>query len=301
MGIVERAADKLREKKQSDIPDARGNQNANPESSGSRTNTRPRPRYNGKESNFSGFRVELDALSGTKLVPPAWLEESLSQEYRRVKRPLLANIAGGSAPAIADGKRIMITSSLPGEGKTFTSLNLARSLARERDYSVLLVDGDVVKPVISRALGMQDRRGLIDILADETLSLNSVIAETDVPGLYVLPAGKRHSAMAELLSSRRMDWLMKELDREPGRILLFDSAPLLATSETQAMSLVMGQIVVVVKAGSTEQRAVQSALALLDPSKAINLLLNQTRKSHGDYYGGYGYYGGYYGGSDGEA
>lgn len=302
MSIIEKAADKLRETQPD--PPAEGNRKTGDRHADRVLKATASPRENRDTGEEDGsqpaLQIRFKALRKAELVPPDQMQEQIANEYRRIKRPLLANITGRGAPAAAAGQRIMVSSALPGEGKSFTSFNLACSLARERDHSVLLVDGDVLKPIISRALGLKNQPGLMDLLADEAMTPRSIIHQTDIPGLSVLPAGRTQSAATEMLSSRRVDWVMDELSSQPGRVVLFDSPPLLATPETQALALSMGQIVVVVKAGATEQNAVQAALSLLDPEKAVNLLLNQSRKAHGDnYYGYYGYaYGSY--GSGGE-
>jgi receptor protein-tyrosine kinase len=137
----------------------------------------------------------------------------------------------------------------------------------------------------------------MDALRDESVSSSSFILETDVPGLSVLPAGERCEEVAELLSSRRMNEVVEELSAEPARIVIFDSSPLLATPESQALALSMSQVLVVVKAGATERRALEAALSLIDhPSRPTSLVLNQSRRGHGDLYAGY--YGVYGGGKD---
>jgi receptor protein-tyrosine kinase len=245
--------------------------------------------------------VDFAQLQRIGLMPPPAAEKMVSQEYQRIKRPLLMNTAGaGPAAGMGNGNRFMMASAIQGEGKTFSSLNLALSLARERDCSVVLVDGDVIKPSISRALGLEDKRGLTDILADQSISFSSIVFETNVPRLAVLPAGQRNDEATELLASQRMAWFMGELSRDPNRLAVFDSPPLLATSEAQALALAVGHVLLVVKAGSTERAAVDTALSLVTaPDQQVSLILNQTTKAHGDYYGSY--YGGYYDGESASA
>lgn len=290
MSIVEKAADRLRQSGQDATRDPRARVLA------------PADRNADVEHGaVDRHRIVVDfaALRRAGLAPPVSLEQTVAREYQRIKRPILANIFGGDGMTVSGGNRLMVASALAGEGKTFTSVSLALNLARERDHSVLLVDGDVIKPGISRTMGLQDRKGLLDLLAEDTIKPEEAIVDTDIPGLSVLPAGQRHPAMTELLSSQRMAWVADELSRDPNRIVVFDSSPLLATSESQALALVAGQIAVVVRAGVTGQRAVEAALSLIaHPDKAINLILNQSEKAHGDYYAGY--YGGAYG-TDGAA
>src|SRR5699024_6925444 len=114
------------------------------------------------------------------------------------------------------------------------------------------------------------------------ISLGDTIVETNIPRLSVLPAGQHHREAAELLSSQRMMWLMNELGREPNRLVVFDSPPLLLTAEAQALATAVGQVLVVVRSGSTRQDAVMAAISLVaTPDKRISLILNQSTKAHG--------------------
>ena len=187
---------------------------------------------------------------------------------------------------------IMVASALPGAGKTFCSVNLAASVSLERELNVLLVDADVAKPHISRAFGLADRPGLIDILEDETIPIDEVLVRTDLNDMQVLPAGREHSQSTELLASERMEAVMHELaTRYQDRLIILDSPPLMVTSEAQALAMQVGQIVLVVESGKTTDREIQEALELLDRDKAINMILNKSLYSQtGGYYGGgYGY------------
>ncbi len=240
--------------------------------------------------------INLSLLRKHGVYPPPYLEDTIRDQYRRIKRPLVANATGRGAAAVQRGNLIMITSAIAGEGKTFTSVNLALSIARDPDLSVTLVDGDVARASASKLLGVQDQPGLIDLLADESLTPGDVIIPTSVEPLSVLPAGRHHALSEELLSSSRMERVISALaDPTPRHIILFDSAPLLDSPDALTLSSSVGQIVVVVKASSTQRHQVTAAIELLDPNKAINLVLNQSLGGPGgDDYGGY--YGEAYGG-----
>lgn len=301
MSIVEKAADKLR---QANPGAVRGPHVIPASGEPLRDDRAAGGEFNPERQELSPppprLAIDFSALRRAGLAAPVAAEDMVAKEYQRIKRPLLANVTGYGASGIADANRLMVASAISGEGKTFTSMNLALSLARERDHSVVLVDGDVIKPTISRALGLKDKQGLTDLLVDDRLSLSDTVLETDVPRLWILPAGQRHKETTELLSSQRMAWLVSELSRDPSRIVVFDSPPLLATAEAQALAVAVGQILVVVKAGATDQGAVEAALSLIaSPDKAVNLILNQSRMAHGDYYAGY--YGGTYDGLDSGA
>lgn len=222
----------------------------------------------------------------------------LTDQLRRAKRPLLDNATGKAAKGLAHAMRIMVTSAVPGEGKTFTALNLALSLAREPDFEVLLVDSDIPKSDVTRILGLVERPGLMDVLADEKCQPADVVVATNVPNLLVVPAGTRHPLSAELFSGRRMDHVLRALEgRGPQqRLLVFDSAPLLAASEAQVLLSHMGQVVMVVAAGHTRRHDVKLALESANASQYIGLLLNMTQPRSQNHY--YGQYGQYYAGAD---
>ena len=217
----------------------------------------------------------------------------VAEEYRLLKRPLLMNAKGKGTEVIDRGNLIMVVSAVPGEGKTFTALNLGLSMAMERDTTVLVVDSDVVSPSLTHLLGLQNEPGLIDVLLDEQIGLSDVIVNTDIPKLSVMPAGQTHVNSTELLASEQMQRIANELsDRYPDRIVIFDAPPLLVTTEAVVLSHVMGQILMVVEAGKTPQHVIKEAIAKLDENKVIGMVLNKSRvSSSGDYYGGYGGYG----------
>lgn len=295
MSIVEKAADKLRRKGR-DLPPPKPNdpvvQRAAMALKADEQPQRPAADAQGIESP-KGLSLDVVSLRNQGLFPTEVMEAQLLEEYRRIKRPLLSHLAKSSDRA---ANRIMVTSALAGEGKTYTSINLALSLAQEHDVSVLLVDADVVRPTISRALGLDGRRGLIELLNEPTLDPHSLVVPTDWGRLSVLPSGQPRSLMTELLSSGRVEAVFAALERYSGRrpkLLILDSPPLLATTESLAIAHAVGSILMVVKAGQTYRQQVLSALELLDPEKHVSFVLNQLQRAHGtDYYGGYyGYYG----------
>lgn len=218
----------------------------------------------------------------------------VAEEFRRIKRPLLANAYGRGALQVDRGNLIMVTSSLPGEGKSRTSLNLAYSIALEPDHTVLLIDSDVAKAQTSRMYGLEKEPGLTNILSQH-LSPEGLIWATDNIHVSILPVGNEHSRSTELLNSRQMEDLIARLTKQdPSRLIIFDAPPLLATNEPQALAHLVGQIVLVVEAGRTPQHVVKEAISALDPTKAIGLVLNKSQYTiGGDYYGHY--YGGYHG------
>jgi protein-tyrosine kinase len=235
------------------------------------------------------IRIDPVRLRALGLMPPEEGAVRMADEYRRIKRPLLAGAFAKGAGRLPQGNLLMVGSSLPGEGKTFTSLNLALSIVQELDYTVLLVDADVAKPHISRVLELDDKPGLIDVLVDDLLDLQDVLISTDIEGLKILPAGPVHRQSTELLASERMAMLIADMsERYADRVLVFDTPPLLATTEAQVMSSLMGQVLLVVRAGITPQQAVLQSLETLGPRAGVNIVLNQVRGAWSDDY--YGYY-----------
>jgi protein-tyrosine kinase len=236
--------------------------------------------------------VDRNRLQEEGFLAPEKYERQLADEYRRIKRPLIANAISAEIPRTDRANLILVSSAVAGEGKTHTCLNLALSLSTERDRTVLLVDGDVPKPHISRLFGVADQPGLLDALGDQALRLEDLLIRTDIPRLSMLPAGRWNDHAPELLASERMDELCGELARRyPDRIVLFDSPPLLAATEAQAISGHVGQVVLVIAENTTACNDVRSALASLDRKKPINAVLNKSRRATlgGYYYGGYGY------------
>ncbi|QIT56543.1 hypothetical protein HC341_15875 [Aquisalimonas sp. 2447] len=239
------------------------------------------------------LKVDINQLRRQSMYPTVAMEDRIGNEYRRIKRPLLGNATGRGVMPVDRGNLIMVTSAIQGEGKTFTSLNLALSIARDPDFSVTLVDGDVARGHLTRVLGAQKHHGLLDLLADESLNPMDLIMPTNIESLSVLTAGSRHALSEELLSSERMGRLVSQLaDPTPRHIILFDSPPVLAAPDAVTLSHHMGQVVVVVKSSSTLRHQVTTALDQLDPDKAINMVLNQALGGMGgDDYGGYYGYG----------
>ena len=212
----------------------------------------------------------------------------LSEEFRQIKRPLLKHTR--SKEAIKNRLAlIMVTSAMPGEGKTFSAINLAMSIANEIDKSVLLVDADVVRPDLMRRLGVEADVGLLDLLTDPSLALDDVVLQTNVPKLSLLPAGKRSTYSTELLASEAMDELLLSLASDcPGRIVLFDAPPLLVTTEAKVLAARVGQVVVVVEAGGTHRREVEQAFAAIEQCPNVCSILNKASES--EVPDGYDYY-----------
>ena len=229
--------------------------------------------------------VDFGRLRTFGYLPEQGQERRFADYCHRIKRPLIDRALGSNSPA--DSRLILLSSALPGDGKTLVTLNLALSMARERDISVLLVDGDLPKARISHVLGLRDKMGLLDALKDDTLDVESLVLDTDVTNLEVLPAGQFSEGAAELLASARMrDIATRLISRHPKRLVLFDSAPLLVSSEARALAPIPGQVILVARARHTPRRSIADAIAQIDKKKLQGLVLNDARElglEHGYY------------------
>ena len=236
--------------------------------------------------------IDLDMLATKGMVTPEQPRSAIAEEFRVIKRPLLRNVNEEGPARIDNANLIMITSALSGEGKTFNAINLAISMAMELDYTVLLVDADVSRPSVFRQLGLAPERGLMDILSGEVDDLSDVLLRTNIEKLSILPAGMPHSRATELLASENMNRLLKQMaTRYSDRIIVFDSPPLLLTTESRVLATHMGQVVVVVEAERTTHASIRQALATIENCPVKLMVLNKSReRGPGSYYGyGYGY------------
>ncbi|VVT03825.1 Exopolysaccharide/PEP-CTERM locus tyrosine autokinase [Sphingomonas sp. EC-HK361] len=225
------------------------------------------------------------------LVPGAPIG-ALAEEFRLVKRQLLLTAKTVASGPLGDRARtILVGSGKPGDGKTFCAINLALSLAAERDTNVLLVDGDFAKPDVMKTLGQDDSTGFLDALGDDGLDPESCVVATDVPHLSLMPSGKRTNHDTELLASARTGAVIDRLlAADPRRIIIFDTPPALAASPASVMALQVGQVMLVVRADRTTEGDVAKAVGLLDRCEHISLVLNAVSYAPGD-----GRFGSYYG------
>lgn len=302
MSLVEKALSKLKASGQAPVQRAasavatRVGRVVDVEQPSSSSTILPQPRVaigNGRRI----VRIDRDALRKSGFLPPEPHERELAHQFRTIKRPLIRHAfpadAAGFGLTSTTGRSIMVSSALPGEGKTFTAVNLALSLALEKDHAVLLVDGDVAKPNISQIFGAGSEPGLLDLLVDPARPLESVILSTDTPRLSLLSAGKQSEVATELLASARMRQVLEGLERLDSHLLVvFDSPPILLTSEARVLASLFEQVVLVVRAGITQQQAVLDAVEAIGEKPGLRLILNQAARvgTAGSYYGhGYAY------------
>lgn len=234
--------------------------------------------------------VDVEGLRKAGYVLPDAAVSALAEEVRIVKRQLL--VAAGRADASPRDRVILVASAQPGEGKSFCAVNLALSIAAERDHEVLLVDADVAKPSILSTLGLEAGCGLIDALADPTVDPEECVIRTDVGRLSVLPAGRPSNAATELIASDRTRAVLDRLMQRENRILVFDSPPALAASPASELARHAGQVLLIVRADRTSESELREAATLLSACPSIQLLLNGISfKSGGRRFGSYYGYG----------
>ena len=236
--------------------------------------------------------LDFERLRAAGHVPTEAMASQIDDEIRRIKWPLLKAVRGGEGVKPARNNVILVTSAMPGEGKTFASLNLALSIVRDRELRVVLVDGDVARPGLTPAIGLEGRPGLNDVLEDPSRDASSVTYQTDVDGLFFVPAGKWHPHAPEFFAGSRMPQVVEELCARAGNgVVIFDSPPLMATNEAQVATRYAGQVLLVVQADATPQQAVVDAIALVDKGAPVSAVLSRCEPSVlSRYYGRY-YYG----------
>ncbi|NYT39483.1 AAA family ATPase [Sphingomonas sp. R-74633] len=217
---------------------------------------------------------------GGMLMPGAAIGP-LAEEFRMVKRQLLltarAVAAKDTAKAADRARMILVCSAQPSEGKTFCAINLALSMATEKDVEVLLVDADFPKPDVLPRMGLPGGPGLLDVLAGSVANVEDCIIDTDIPQLSVLPAGARSNSDTELLASDRARAVIDGLaEANPRRIVIFDSPPALAASPASVLALHVGQVMLVVRADQTSESDLRAAVNTLDACEHIQLVLNSV-------------------------
>ncbi len=248
-------------------------------------------------------RIAIDRkkLAEHGMLVPGATVTALAEEFRLVKRQLLTTArqirAGGGEGADDRSRMILVCSAKPNDGKTFCAINLALSMAAEKDVEILLVDADFAKPDVLSRLGAPDGPGLLDVLAGAVASAEDCVIDTDVPQLSVLPAGTRSVADTELLASAGAHAILDGLAAaNPRRIVIFDSPPILAASPASALASHVGQVMLVVRADRTRENELRDAVGLLDGCDHIQLLLNSVSIQPGGRR--FGSYGAYYGEPD---
>lgn len=223
----------------------------------------------------------------------------VSEQFRKLRTQLLT-LKLPNQP-----KTIMVTSAAEGEGKTLVSTNLATILAHDLHSYALLVDADLRNPALSRWFGLTNGRGLSDYLTGGA-DIPQLLLKTKIAKLTILSSGSTRENPVELIGSKRMEALVNELkSRYSDRYIIFDSSPLLATTEPSVLTKLVDGIILVVRAGSTPRETVKQALSTIDPSKILGVVLNdlelRSKDLNSRYFGTSRYYYRYgYGGDRGQ-
>jgi protein-tyrosine kinase len=233
--------------------------------------------------------IDLEMLSQKGFVSTDSKRQVINEEYRVIKRKLLDTAFGPLSKSLKNSNIIMVTSSREGEGKTFTAINLALSIALEQDKTVLLVDADVLRPNVMKTLDLKNEQGLIEFLLGEKEDLAEVMCRTNLSKLSIITAGKSHHLSAELLASERMFAAVEEFaNRYTDRIVIVDTPPLLGVNETAILANLAGQALVVTEEFKTKLIDIDNAVKHLRPEMAIGFVVNKTEQ--GNQESGYGYY-----------
>ena len=238
------------------------------------------------------FDIDLERLESLGFVTMANARQRINEEYREIKRKLLQTAFGPLSKTLSNANIIMVTSARPSEGKTFTAVNLALSIAAEQDKTVLLVDADVLKPNVLRTLGLEAPKGLMEYLLDDK-PLSEFIYKTNLDKLRIIPAGSTHHLSTELLASDVMHDTVNEFStRYSDRVVIIDTPPIIGINESAILANFAGQAVIVVEEGRSKLTDIQTTVERLNPELAVGFVVNKSIKisDSGSYYGYY-YYG----------
>lgn len=235
--------------------------------------------------------VDAVALERAGMVDWSRTRSRVSEEFRLVQRQILRNAF--SPPAAEPGftNLLMVTSARPGEGKSFTAINLAGSIARQGNNHVLLVDADSKRDSICYPMGLADAPGLLDLAANPKLDPGPMLVKTPIDQLSILPIGRERERSPVLFSSQEMIRLIQSLGRRySDRLLVLDAPPCLSTSDPAVLAPVVGQILFVVEAERTQRDEIESSLDLLQACPTIALVLNKQQISSRYTFGAYSSY-----------
>ncbi len=257
-----------------------------PEETSEADETARHPSDEAEISSESGIlELPLAKFRRAGMVTPDMEHKGIVEEYRHLKRMLLRNIAKSEGKM---GTGVAITSALPGEGKSFTALNLAMSFSLEKNRTVLLVDADIEKGGVTRFLGLDGRPGLRDYLENPDLTVEDLVVKTSEPNICILPIGRGHAPVAELFSSERMEGFVATVSSsEKYQMVIFDSPPVLVSSAANTLSGYADQTLVVVQANQTSAHMIHEVEEALVDSRKIGFLLNRmafSEKKHNIYY-----------------
>lgn len=246
-----------------------------------RMESRHRDDNNDAEQKFSrSIELDLDDLGKRGYLTPNTENKVLFEQYRRIKLPILKN-AFEHETGTSNKNLVMVTSSVTGEGKSFTSMNLAMSVAYEYNYTVLLIDADITKQMSSKVMGVEGAGGLIEYLTGKEQQLENLILKTNIPKLNLLPSGSHSEMVTELYSSNKMSDLVDELsNRYNDRLIIIDTPPVLEDSSAKVLTHLADQIIYIVEAEKTPKHVVEDGLRMLNRDDSIGIVLNKSNLRH---------------------
>jgi receptor protein-tyrosine kinase len=243
------------------------------------------------------YTLDLNALERAGLVVGRKLRTRISEEFRITVGTILRSIKSTYTPGRGAGNLLMVTSARPGEGKSFTALNLAGSIAQHTQREVLLVDVDAKQQSLSDLLGVGERPGLIDLATTPSIRIEDYILNTAIANLFVLPVGIRRTESGESAEgtvARPITAMIERLGRRfPNHLIILDAPPCLSTSDPSTLATFVGQIVLVVEAEKTQRAEILASLDLLKACPTVTLLLNKIRVTTSYTFGAYHYFGSY--------
>ena len=215
------------------------------------------------------------------------------EEFRIAESRVLRLMRSEQRSAGAVGNVLLVTSTMPAEGKSFTALNIAASMAQHERERILLVDIDAKDFSITQQLGLAKNRGVIDLMRDNPPHVEDVVVATELPNLWILPIGRR-SRTKTGVPRRAITVVIEELARAfPDWVIVLDSPPCLATSDPSTLAPLVSQILMVVEAERTQKNELHAALDLIHECPNITLMLNKIQVTRTEMFGAYDYFGMY--------
>ena len=234
-------------------------------------------------------RIDMPRLISAGVAEGGAGRTRIAEEFRLVQNQLLRAAFGTeSDPGLSN--LLMVTSARPNEGKTFSALNLATSIARRGDHQVLLIDADAKHGSLTDQLGLGDFPGLLELAAKTDFDLPDCVFSTAIPALSFLPVGHQRGHRGDVFASNGMMRVIQGLGRRfPDIFIVLDVAPCLSTSDPAALAPMVGQIIFVVEAERTQRDEVEASLDLIQTCPTITLLLNKVQMSTSHSFGAYSY------------
>ena len=236
-------------------------------------------------------RLDMETMKRAGLALTGRERTRISEEYRITVGRILRTLRASKTRA-DPSNLLMFTSAKPGEGKSFTALNIAASIAQNGLGEVLLVDMDAKPRSLSALMGLTDAPGIYNLVANPTLRIEDTLIRTAIGGLSFLPIGSRDVTASEPGVSRPVSATVERLRRRfAHHFILLDCAPCLSTSDPSTLASLVDQVVMVVEAERTQRSELESSLELIRACPNITLVLNKVRLTNSYTFGAYYYYG----------